>query len=182
MMEHEKENTDNMMWYLDMGARNHMCGHKHLVKELQKVETGHVSFGDASKVEVKGQGMVYYLQKDGLVESIQDVYYVPDLKSNILSIGQLMVKGYMVLMKDRVLHLKDKHGRLVAQVEMGRNHMYKLNLISVREKCLQVNIKDKALIWHLRFGHLHYGGLNELAKKNTVQGLPDMDYEGKFCE
>ncbi|KAK8318181.1 hypothetical protein V6Z12_A13G158100 [Gossypium hirsutum] len=93
LMAHNKVNTNNnMVWYLDTGASNHMCGHKHLFKEMRKVETGDVSFGDASKVEVKGQGTVCYLQKDGLVGSIQDLYYVPDLKSNILSMGQLMEK------------------------------------------------------------------------------------------
>jgi hypothetical protein len=122
LMAHNEVNTDNnTVWYLDSGASNHMCGHKHLFKEMRKVEDGHVSFGDASKVEVKGQGTVSYLQKDGLVGSIQDVYYVSDLKTNILSMGQLMEKGYSVLMKDRILHLKDKKGRLVARVEMGRN-------------------------------------------------------------
>jgi GAG-pre-integrase domain len=110
------------------------------------------------------------------------VYYVPDLKTNILSMGQLMEKGYSVLMKDRVLHLKDKQGHLVARVEMGRNQMYKLNLRSVREKYLRVNVEYKVSLWHLRFGHLHHDGLKELAKKNMVHGLPDMDYEGKFCE
>jgi len=59
--------------------------------------------------------------------------------------------------------------------------MYKLNLRSIREKCLQVNIEDKASLWHLHFGHLHHGGLKELAKKNMVHGLPTW-YEGKFCE
>jgi len=34
---------------------------------MQKIEDGHVSFEDASKVELKGQGTVYYLQKDGLL-------------------------------------------------------------------------------------------------------------------
>jgi GAG-pre-integrase domain/Zinc knuckle len=183
LMAHNEVDTDNnTVWYLDSGASNHMCGHKHLFKEMRKVEDGHVSFGDASKVEVKGQGTVCYLQKDDLVGSIQDVYYIPDLKTNILSMRQLMEKGYSVLMKDRVLHLKDKQGRLVARVEMGRNRMYKLNLRSVREKCLRVNVEDKVSLWHLRFGHLHHGGLKELAKKNMVHGLPDIDYEGKFCE
>jgi hypothetical protein len=71
LMAHNEVNTDNnMVWYLNSGARNHMCGHKHLFKEMQKVEDGHVSFGDASKVEVKGQVTVCYLQKDGLVGSI----------------------------------------------------------------------------------------------------------------
>ncbi|GMI80153.1 hypothetical protein HRI_001684600 [Hibiscus trionum] len=182
MAQNEVNDNNDTLWYLDSGASNHMCGHEHLFKEMQKIEDGHVSFGDASKVEVKGRGTICYLQKDGLIGSIQDVYYVPDLKTNILSMGQLTEKGYSVLLKDRVLHLKNKQGRLVARVEMGRNRMYKLNLRSLREKCLRVDVEDKASLWHLRFGHLYHGGLKELAKKNMVHGLPDMDYEGKFCE
>jgi len=65
---------------------------------------------------------------------------------------------------------------------MGRNWMYKLNLGSIQETCLRVDVEDKVSLWHLRFGHLHHGGLKELVKKNMVHGLPNMDYEGKFCE
>ena len=92
------------------------------------------------------------------MRSIQDVYYIPDLKTNILSMGQLTEKGYSIFLKDRLLHLKDKQGRLVARVEIGRNQMYKLNLESIREKCLRVDVEDKESLWHLRFGHLHHGG------------------------
>jgi len=31
-------------------------------------------------------------------------------------------------MKDRILHLKDKNGRVLANVEMAQNRMFKLNL------------------------------------------------------
>ena len=182
LMAQNEINTNDNVWYLDSGASNHMCGHKHLFKEMRKIEDGNVSFGDASKVKVEGKGTIRYLQKDGLIGSIQDVYYVPNLKTNILSLGQLTEKGYSILMKERILYLKDKLGHLIARVEMERNRMYKLNLINVREKCLQVSVEDKASLWHLRFGHLHHAGLKRLAKKNMVHGLPDMDYEGKFCE
>ncbi|KAE8721174.1 hypothetical protein F3Y22_tig00016637pilonHSYRG00095 [Hibiscus syriacus] len=182
MAQNEFNINNDTLWYLDSGASNHMCGHKYLFKEMKKIEDGHVSFGDASKVEVKGRGTICYLQKDGLIGSIQDVFYVPDLKTNILSMGQLTEKGYSALLKDRILHLKDKQGRIVARVEMGKNRMYKLSLRSVREKCLRIDVEDKASLWHLRFGHLHHGGLKELAKKNMVYGLSDIDYEGKFCE
>ena len=169
------------VWYLDTGASNHMSGHKHLFVEMQEIEDGHVSFGDASKIQVKGKGKIRFFH-NGKESSIVDVYYVPDMKSNILSMGQLMEKGYSVFMKDRMMHLKDKGGRTLACVEMAKNRMYKLNLRNMRERCLQVNMTNKTLLWHLRFGHLHYSGLKELAKKGMVHGLPDMDYTKQFCE
>ncbi|KAE8706666.1 hypothetical protein F3Y22_tig00110388pilonHSYRG00007 [Hibiscus syriacus] len=116
------------VWYLDTGASNHMCGHKHLFVDMQEIEEGHVSFGDASKVQVKCQDKICFSQKDGKEGSIEDVYYVHDLKSNILSMGQLLENGYSVFMKDRMLHLKDKKSQLLARVEMTKNRMFKLNL------------------------------------------------------
>jgi len=56
------------------------------------------------------------------------IMYVPDLKSNILNIGQLLEKGYSVFMKDRVLHLEDENGRVLAIVEMAKNQMFGLDL------------------------------------------------------
>jgi transposase InsO family protein len=50
----EKENV----WYLDTGASNHMCGYKYMFTELKEEANGHVSFGDASKVRVEGEGNI----------------------------------------------------------------------------------------------------------------------------
>ena len=108
MARDEDDTNEDTLWYLDSGANNHMCSHENLFRELQKVEAGHVSFGDVSKVEVKGRGTISFLQKDGLIGSIQDVYFVPDIKTNILSLGQLTEKGFSVLLKDRSLELRDK--------------------------------------------------------------------------
>ncbi|XP_074323109.1 uncharacterized protein LOC141660046 [Apium graveolens] len=47
---------DDVIWYLDSGVSNHMTGLKHLFTYLRDVNSGFVSFGDASKVEVKGKG------------------------------------------------------------------------------------------------------------------------------
>ena len=97
------------------------------------------------------------------------MYYVPDLKSNILSMGQLMEKGYSVLMKDRVLYLKDKSDRLIVQVEMKKNRMYKLDLKIVQVRCLKLDMKDEDMMWHFRFGHLHLGVLAELVKRRWCE-------------
>jgi hypothetical protein len=169
------------VWYLDTGASNHMTGHKHLFTEMQEVKDGNVSFGDASKIKVIGRGRVEFYH-NGKQNMIEGVYYVPDLKSNILSMGQLMEKGYSVFMKDRMMHLKDKGGRTLARIEMAKNRMYKINLRNVREMCMKIDKADKTSLWHARFGHLHYGGLKELVMKGMVHGLPDMDYTKQFCE
>ena len=110
------------------------------------------------------------------------MYYVPDLKSNILSMGQLMEKGYSVLMKDLVLYLKDKSNILIARVDMKKNKMYKLDLKIVQERCLKLDVKEEAMMWHFRFGHLNFGGLAKLVKTEMVRGLPTVEFEKKFCE
>jgi len=105
----------DMIWYLDTGASNIMYGHKHLFLDIQEIEDGHVSFGNSTKVPIKSRGKICFSQKDGKQDTMEDVYYVPDSKNNILSMGQLLEKGYSTFMKDRILHLKDKTGRVLAK-------------------------------------------------------------------
>ncbi|XP_047181864.1 uncharacterized protein LOC124848265 [Vigna umbellata] len=71
------EISTNSVWYLDTGASNHMCGNKNFFYELTKVEAKFVSFGDDSKVAVKGRGTIRHIQNNGQVGEIRDVYYVP---------------------------------------------------------------------------------------------------------
>ena len=101
MMSNEGVTLDSdMVRYLDTGASNHMCGHKHLFIDIQDIEDGYVSFGDSTKVLDKGRGKICFSQKNGKEGTVENVYYVPDLKSNILSMGQLLEKGCSIFMKD----------------------------------------------------------------------------------
>jgi len=60
--------------------------------------------------------------------------------------------------------------------------MYKLELNILQRKCLKLDLKDEAMIWHYQYGHLNFGGLDELSKKQLVLGLPGVEFEKKFCE
>jgi len=102
MAQNEVNINNDTLWYLDLGASNHMYDHEYLFKEMQKIEDGHVSFGDASKVEVKGRGTVCYLQKYGLIGSLQDVYYVPDLMMEIKKKKRMRLK--LKMLKDILAH------------------------------------------------------------------------------
>nr|GEV11403.1 retrovirus-related Pol polyprotein from transposon TNT 1-94 [Tanacetum cinerariifolium] len=166
LMAHEESISKiDTMWYLDFGASNHMSGQKDLFVEITEVVQGHVSFGDASKIYVKGCGKIPFFQ-NGKESIIEDVYYVPTMKSNILSLGQLMEIGYWVLMKNGKLLLKNKEGVIISLVKMGKNRTFKLKLSNVNRKCLKADLSDEESVWHLRFGHLHFNGLKELTRKN----------------
>ncbi|GKE48117.1 retrovirus-related pol polyprotein from transposon TNT 1-94 [Tanacetum coccineum] len=109
-----------------------LMAHEEQSQKLIRCEVvqGHVSFGDESKIDVKGRGKIRFFH-NGKESMIEDVYYVPAMKSNILSLGQLMEKGYWVLMKNGKILLKNKEGVIIALVKMCKNHTFKLNLNSV---------------------------------------------------
>ncbi|KAL5757116.1 hypothetical protein ACOSQ2_021862 [Xanthoceras sorbifolium] len=96
LMAHNSTYQNQNVWFLDSGASNHMTGRKDLFTELDEKVHGEISFGDLSKIPVQGRGDVMIKQKNGDHAFISNVYYVPDMKTNILSLGKLLEKGYHI--------------------------------------------------------------------------------------
>jgi len=51
--------------------------------------------------------------KNGDQKYIYDVFYVPDMKSNMLSVGQLGEKGYVMHIVENKFSIFDKKGNLI---------------------------------------------------------------------
>lgn len=96
-------------WYLDNGASNHMTGDPGKFLELDEGVTGRVKFGDGSGVQIEGKESILFECRDGSQWLLRGVYYIPKLKSNLVSLGQLIESGYKVAMDDDVLDVFEKN-------------------------------------------------------------------------
>ncbi|KAI3451258.1 hypothetical protein Pfo_007923 [Paulownia fortunei] len=178
----DNEETNKNLWYLDTGCSNHMCGDKSAFSMLDESFRDDVKFGDNSKVSVMGKGQVIIQTNDNATQTISNVLFVPDLKTNLLSIDQLQEKGYEIYIKDGFCRIQDEKLGLIAQVTMTANRMFPLYLNSINQTCFSAKLKDIAWVWHYRYGHLNCGGLRTLQQKNMVAGLPSFTSPSNICE
>ncbi|CAN6310868.1 unnamed protein product [Urochloa humidicola] len=169
-------------WYLDSGASSHMTGNRNAFSELDIGYAGTVKFGDNSVVEVRGRGTVLFHCQTGEHRALTEVYYIPKLRSNIVSIGQLDERGCRVLIDDGVLRIHDRERKLLAKVNRSKNRLYVLDVRIARPVCLAARHNDEAWRWHARFGHLSFEALASMARQDMVRGLPLIEHVGELCD
>ena len=75
-------------WILDSGASYHMGSSKEYFSSLKQSKVPHIFVGDDTKMDVEEKGNVE--MENG---EFQNVLYVPNLSSNLLSIYQITHLG-----------------------------------------------------------------------------------------
>jgi hypothetical protein len=157
-------NIDNMAprdvaWYLDTDASNHMTGDVRLFADIDTSIISTVRFGYASVVDIQGRGTVVFVTKQGHHRALTNVYYIPRLKNNIVSIGQLDEIGCRVLIEDGTLRMWYQQRKLLAKVNRSRNQLYMLPLFIAQPVCMKMCLEDESWHWHKCYGHIHFSAL-----------------------
>lgn len=176
-----KENEEDT-WYLDNGASNHMTGVREYFAELDENVTGLVRFGDGSRVQIKGKGTILVECKNKEQLVIPEVYYIPALRSNILSLGQMTEEGYRVEMLHEFLRMHDERNRLIMKVQRSKNRLYKIVLHTTQPVCLSSRLDDTSWLWHARLGHVNFRVIEAMVEKGMVQGVPKIHHPTQVCE
>ncbi|GJU45967.1 uncharacterized mitochondrial protein-like protein [Tanacetum coccineum] len=105
-----------------------MTGNYSYFSELNENIIGRVRFGDGSCVSIKGKGSILFQGKNGEHKMLKDVYYIPDLRSNVISLGQATISGYDISIRGYFLTMRDSWGSLLIKVPGSANRLYKTQL------------------------------------------------------
>ncbi|KAK2365584.1 putative mitochondrial protein [Trifolium repens] len=171
------------LWYLDTGCSNHMTGNKKWFLKLDYSVKRNIKFADNSQVTSAGVGTVLVKRKDGQESTINEVLYVPSMASNLISLGQLLEKGYTMKMANRELRIYDAKSRLILKAPLSNNRTFKIEINVIDHHCLaSITNSEGDWMWHHRFGHLNFKSLSLLKSKEMVHGLPLIRTPSTVCE
>jgi hypothetical protein len=173
---------DRNVCVLDTGGSNHMTGRHEALASLDASVRGTVRFGDGSLVEIEGIGSVVLQTKKEGHKVLTEVYYIPKLKSNIVSLGQLEEGGCKVVLENGYYNVYDIERLLLAHAPWVSNHLYLLKMHLAAPICLKAKTDDQAWLWHGRYGHLNFIALRELGQKGMVEGIPLLDRAEEVCD
>lgn len=84
-------------------------------------------------------------------------------------------------MKEDLLNVYDRDGRLLVRTNRGRNRLYKVVLEVESMKCLQVSTSNVSNKWHARLGHINFDNIKLMVDKDLVSGMPKFVVEKKTC-
>ena len=177
----EDEQGMENLWYLDNGASNHMSGNRRFFYKLDEDITGKVRFGDDSRIDIKGKGSIKFILSGGEKKVLSNVYYIPGLRSNIVSLGQATEAGCEVRMKDNTLMLFDRSGELMVRTTRSRNRLYKVILQADIVQCLLIPSSSESATWHARLGHVNTETMRMMINKELVIGIPRITIEKETC-
>ncbi|GJZ39910.1 putative ribonuclease H-like domain-containing protein [Tanacetum coccineum] len=169
--------------FVDSGCSRHMTKNITYLSNFKEFDGGYVTFGGgAYGGRITGKNT---LKTDSL--DFEDVYFVKELKSNLLSVSQMCAKKNYVLFTDTECHVLSPNFKLPDDSQIllkipRKDNMYSFDMKNIVPKesltCLVAKATlDESMLWHRRLGHINFKNINKLVKENLVRGLPLKRFE-----
>jgi len=84
---------------INSGCTNHATYEKTLFKELKPTRATKIKVGASRYILAKEKETIAFTTNSG-IKTISDVLCVPEIDENLLSVGQLFEKGFMVFFEN----------------------------------------------------------------------------------
>ena len=156
---------------LDSGASFHTTSHKEIMTNYVDNDFRKVYLADGQSLDVMGISDVSIKQPNSSVWKLQKVRYIPQLKKNLISVGQLDDNGHSISFRDGEWKVT-KRVMVIAR-EKKRSTLYMTtkpgDVVSVA-----------ASLWHNRLGHMNQKWMKELLSKGKLPELKNVHFG--MCE
>ncbi|KAK4402482.1 Retrovirus-related Pol polyprotein from transposon TNT 1-94 [Sesamum angolense] len=174
--------TGEATWYIDSAASNHMTYNKGAFQTLDESFKTNVKLGDNHIVKVEGKGSVAINTKKS-TRIINDVMYIPNLRTNLFSVGQMMEKGYTLHFGEDSCTIYDNKDKTlkIAEVRMKEHRCFPIHLQYMGRTAMKAQ-EDQSWLWHRRLGHFNFQGLKILHQKKMMTDLPQIQVVEGACE
>ena len=178
--------ADQSEWFIDSAASKHMTFKRDALTDFVEYENPHpIGLGDDHVLLASGHGnlrvqMVDIDSGNQFNLTLSKVLYVPKIKKNLISVGQMAENGAEVYF-DKEKCVVNRNYRCVTIGTAVGDKLYLLN--NVREQASFVKkAEPTAELWHYRFGHLNKSYLHQLAKDEMVTGMSFRNDDFDKCE
>lgn len=157
-------------WILDSGATCHISNRREFFDHLDETILEAVWVANGMKTQSRGRGSGEMVVLDGAgnrrVITLEAVLYVPEMKSNLLSVKRLVKKGFTVTFDESGAKIS-RSGTIGATAELEgglfvvRQCRESASLVTSASECVHV--------WHRRLGHRDCDAVMKL--KDLAQGV-----------
>ncbi|KAJ4723417.1 Retrovirus-related Pol polyprotein from transposon TNT 1-94 [Melia azedarach] len=106
---------------------------------------------------------------------LQDVYHVPGMKKNLLSVAQLTSSGNYVLFSPNNVKVY-RNIKISGTPTMEGRRLESIYVMSAESAYVEKTRKNEtADLWHARLVHVGYKKLKVMMRKTMLKGLPQLD-------
>jgi transposase InsO family protein len=162
----------SVKWYLDSGASEHLVSSREYLSEVKPLPK-------PIRIKVAKSGSIVTAESYGcmIVKThvggksykikINDVLFVPDLESNLLSVRKLEVCGFAIVFANGKAVIKHKSTEVAVAVRTEK--LYELWCELVNETAVANLTQADAELWHRRLGHIGKTNLEKM--EHLVDGM-----------
>lgn len=145
-------NEDKGNWFIDSGASAHMTKDKTLLKNVRDPVKRSVVVANNHVIRIECMGDIEQEAADKSKILIRDVQYIPELCTNLLSVGQIVKYGNKVIFTKDGCEILSEDDDVLATGTM-ENNMFKLDVVVKRSEIACTAKTGDVELWHRRLGH-----------------------------
>lgn len=172
-------------WIVDSGSTEHMCKDRALFTSFSNISPKPVIVGNGAVIDAIGCGKMAVQVSNGSewIETIIDnVLYVPELKTNLFSVNRATDKGYVIVTNDSSCQFFKSNELCAIAKRIGNSYYldlrYKSNCeIASTAKCVPEDLNE----WHRRLAHQNYAYVKDILRKNNIEFKQTTKPECESC-